>query len=84
MESGSENQWRGLYEQRTGLTDRTFRRHKRIAEQIIACRRSQQGCPNVRPASPASGTPNAATITPPADRPNGHIPTDGPQHAGET
>jgi hypothetical protein len=49
MESFPEEQWLQQYVAATGgLTDRSYRRHKRIAEQLIACRRSVNGCPNVR------------------------------------
>jgi hypothetical protein len=49
MESSPEEQWLEQYVVATGgLTDRSYRRHKRIAEQLIACHRSVNGCPNVR------------------------------------
>ncbi len=47
MVSQPENTWCRTYRERTGLTDRSYRRHKRIAEQLVACRPAE-ACPIVR------------------------------------
>jgi hypothetical protein len=39
VDSYPEEQWRDQYVTATGLTDRSYRRHKGIAEQLVACRR---------------------------------------------
>ena len=78
MEAFPEEEWLQQYVVATGgLTDRSYRRHKRIAEQILACRRSQQGRPNVRenasvpvPAQGA-GSPNNSPRT------DGQVLSDG-------
>jgi hypothetical protein len=48
MESHPEHEWCDLYVRETGLTDRTYRRHRRFADQIVACRKVRRECPNVR------------------------------------
>lgn len=48
MRVSPECEWPKRYERATGLTDRTFRRHRHIAEQVLACRASAGGCPNVQ------------------------------------
>ena len=40
MESMPEGEWCSAYLTATKLTDRTYRRHRLLAEQIVACRRS--------------------------------------------
>ena len=55
MESAPENEWCNQYTSSTGLTDRTYRRHKRLAEQLMECRASSKACPNVRPPGPTAG-----------------------------
>ncbi len=47
METKTEREWCSAYVAATGLTDRTYRRHKLLAEQIITCRKSATECPNV-------------------------------------
>ena len=51
MESSPEHAWCDEYVAATGLTDRTYRRHKRIAGQLLGCRQSQNACPIVRAAN---------------------------------
>ncbi len=43
-----ERDWCQRYVKETGLTERTYRRHKLLASQIIDCRETQDACPNVR------------------------------------
>ena len=43
MESHPEDDWRSLYVDATGLTDRSYRRHKVIAEEILAGRTNGHG-----------------------------------------
>ncbi len=49
MDTFPESEWCSRFVTHTGLTDRTYRRHRRFADQIIACRRPPNGCPNVQP-----------------------------------
>lgn len=53
MESAPAAEQCALYSARTGLTDRTFRRHRAIAEELIECRKRAGACPNGH--SPGSG-----------------------------
>lgn len=53
MESVPVTDHCAAYTARTGLTDRTFRRHRAIAEQLTECRKRAGACPNVR--LPAAG-----------------------------
>jgi hypothetical protein len=48
IENHPENEWCARYLAETGLTDRTYRRHKRLALQLVDCRASPQPCPDVR------------------------------------
>ncbi|HUT57806.1 MAG TPA: hypothetical protein VNA25_08125 [Phycisphaerae bacterium] len=50
METLPEEAWCSTYLAATKLTDRTYRRHKSLAEQIVSCRKSRKSCPNVRAA----------------------------------
>jgi hypothetical protein len=43
-----EREWCERYSLATGNTDRTYRRHKQLATQIVDCRAIQKPCPNVR------------------------------------
>jgi hypothetical protein len=43
-----ENEWCSRYMADTGLTDRTYRRHKALALQLVECHASANTCPNVR------------------------------------
>jgi hypothetical protein len=43
-----ENEWCSRYMADTGLTERTYRRHKALALQLAECRASANACPNVR------------------------------------
>ena len=52
MEAFPEQEWSARYLEQTNLTDRSFHRHQRIAEQLLACRKSPHGCPIVRPSPP--------------------------------
>lgn len=48
IENHPENEWCARYLAETGLTDRTYRRHKRLALQLVECRASSEPCPDVR------------------------------------
>ena len=48
MESCPEEEWCARYVEETKLTDRTYRRHKYFAEQIVGCRRPPDECPIVQ------------------------------------
>ena len=72
IESHPEGEWCTRYLVETGLTDRTYRRHKRLALQLVECRASADPCPDVRPLSddqPFSSTDRASNReeTPPGD-----------------
>jgi len=74
MESCPEEHWGTQYVAATGLTERSYRRHRLIAQQLLACRRRQNSRPNVRervraPDTMNAGGPEAGTSgQPPADR----------------
>jgi hypothetical protein len=55
MQEYPEGEWLDQYIRTTGLTDRTFRRHRLVADQVRACRASQNDCPNVRPGDNGHG-----------------------------
>ena len=48
MQNHPDEQWCQRYVEATGLTDRSYRRHKAIASGLLACRKPAQPCPNVR------------------------------------
>ena len=48
MAESPESEWCRRYMETTGLTDRSYRRHRDIASQLVECRRGAQPCPNVR------------------------------------
>ena len=85
MEAFPEGQWLQQYVVATGgLTDRSYRRHKRIAEQLLACRRSTGGCPIVRPAAPlpvSGGSDGPGDELP---RSNGQVAPDGQDPSAAT
>lgn len=58
-----EREWCQQYVAETGLTERTYRRHKQISAQIVDCWAIQDRCPNVRP-----GTRVALPMPNPEDR----------------
>lgn len=58
----SEEKWCAQYIDATGKTDRTYRRHRRLAEQVLGCRKDQEACPAVRlevPEQPKSPSTDA-------------------------
>lgn len=63
MEAFPEREWCQRFIAQTGLCDRTYRRHKEFADQLLACRPSPNGCPNVRPAPPEP-LPDTSRATP--------------------
>ena len=46
-----EREWCQRYIEETGMTDRSYRRHKEKAAQIVECHATQSRCPNVRAAA---------------------------------
>lgn len=58
MTGHPEQEWCMRYVEETGLTDRSYRRHKEMAAQIVECRAPEKPCPNVR-AGAGLGTPAA-------------------------
>ncbi|GMU83705.1 MAG: hypothetical protein AMXMBFR47_35750 [Planctomycetota bacterium] len=62
MESAPAAEHCDRYVARTGLTDRTFRRHRAIAEELIECRKRADACPNGH--SPPSRAAGIADETP--------------------
>lgn len=59
MESSPEQEWCDRYVAETGRTERSYRRDKRLARQLIECRASGNGCPDVRAALPQPDPPTA-------------------------
>ncbi len=53
-----EREWCQRYVEETGMTERTYRRQKQLAAQIVECRATQDPCPNV-PAGAGSDLPAA-------------------------
>lgn len=51
IEQCDEQDWCSEYVKQTGLTERSYRRHKHIARQLVDTRKSQNSCPNVRKGS---------------------------------
>ena len=51
MAGHPEKEWCKRYVEETGLTDRSYRRHKEKATQIVECQATQDRCPNVRSGS---------------------------------
>jgi hypothetical protein len=45
MQAHPRADWCSHYQEATGLTDRTYRRHKAIARELLACRKSESVCP---------------------------------------
>jgi hypothetical protein len=76
MESLPEAEWCAKYVERTTLTDRSYRRHKHIALQLLACRNPQNRCPNVRSADPPSVSAGGGAVGE-LPRPSGHVSPDG-------
>ena len=78
MERFPKAEWRDRYMKATRQTDRQFRRNRRLATQVLACRGSDAACPNVRlvvpelPAPPPSAPPEAI------DPDSGHPDTGNP------
>jgi hypothetical protein len=71
MEAHPEHEWCDRFMAATGQTDRSYRRHKAYAKQLLACRKPPNGCPIVRPSPlPVSDT----TLDPqnPPERSDGH------------
>jgi hypothetical protein len=52
IENHPESEWCDRYVAETGLTDRTYRRHRRLALQLVDCRASPERCPDVRESVP--------------------------------
>ena len=42
METEAENVWCSRYKKRTGKSERSFRRDRKLAEQLVACRQGGQ------------------------------------------
>ena len=49
MASYPAAEWCGRYCIHTGLTERTYRRHRQLATQLLECHASRNTCPDVRP-----------------------------------
>ena len=77
MEAFPETEWCRRYVQQTGLTDRTYRRHKYYAEQLFACRKSPSGCPSVRPVAPSPVSEGGDGAVNEPRRPDGQATPDG-------
>lgn len=77
METFPEREWCQRFIAQTGMTDRTYRRHKQLAEQLLTCRKSPRACPNVHATPPESvltdgiGAPNQSPRT------DGQVLSDG-------
>lgn len=57
MQSGPEAEWLGRFTAATGQTDRSYRRHRKIADQVLACRASEDRCPNAGGAADCAHDP---------------------------
>ncbi len=72
MERFPKKEWCSRYLEATGRNERTYRRHKRLAEQVLACRRHEDSCPNVRllVPKPPQPPPPPQIAPPAADEPD--------------
>jgi hypothetical protein len=62
-----EREWCARYVEATGKTERTYRRHRKMADQMLACRRREKACPDVRldpPPPPRTPSVRAANEVP--------------------
>ena len=66
-----EREWCQRYVEATGMTERTYRRHKHLAAQVVECWTPEDSCPNVRPPTPnpdnRTANPESARTTPLTD-----------------
>ncbi len=60
MERFPKDEWCDRYRKATGQTDRQFRRNRRLAVQVLACRRPEKACPDVRFSVPEPPPPSAS------------------------
>jgi hypothetical protein len=62
-----EREWCARYVEATGKTERTYRRHRKTADQMLACRGREKACPDVRldpPPPPRTPSVRAANEVP--------------------
>ena len=62
-----EREWCARYVEATGKTERTYRRHRKMADQMLACRGREKACPDVRldpPPPPRTPSVRAANEVP--------------------
>ncbi len=57
MERFPKDEWCERYMKATDQTDRQFRRNRKIAAELLACRKTQNECPDVRLVVPEPTTP---------------------------
>lgn len=62
MRSAPESEWVARYQAATGLTDRTYRRHRDIAEQVLACQPPPNECPNDRVSHNGEAFPRLTSV----------------------
>jgi hypothetical protein len=65
MEALPEQDWCDQYIAATGLTDRTYRRHKQLARQLVEWGESQNPCPNVPAVKPIRRAKSKRCCSPP-------------------
>jgi hypothetical protein len=77
METVPADEWCARYMAVTDLTDRTYRRHRPLAERLLATRKSGEGRPIVRISGAPSGAWTTPTDTPIAGGDSTAEPSDG-------
>lgn len=82
MQTSPEREWCERYMQRTGLTDRTYRRHRRFADQIVECRRCQSR-PALRGDGATQDRPDVVGGPNSSPRTNGPVISNGGDSMGE-
>lgn len=78
MERFPKKEWCQRYVEATGQSDRQFRRNRKIAAELLACRRTQNECPDVRLVVPELPTPPPNAPSETEDLDSGHSDTGNP------
>ncbi len=75
MERFPKDEWCDRYRKATEQTDRQFRRNRRLAVQVLACRRREKACPDVQFRVPKPPPPPPNASSPMEDLDSGHLDT---------
>jgi len=75
MERYPKGEWCDRYRKATGHTDRQFRRNRRLAVQVLACRKTQNKRPDVRLVVPEPPPPPPSASSETEEPESGHSDT---------